>query len=179
MMKSFHTKKTPGLVSGFTLIETLVSLFIFASSITVLLYVSAQGIFDTNYAKNKSTAIFLTQEGVELARNYRDTSMISGMSWGNFVNSITPSGGDSYIIDPLTQDPWTYTGQYLDYNSSTGFFGYGSGNTTRFRRIISFDYAGLDSTKELRITSAVEWSHGLTTRTISASEIISSWMVPF
>lgn len=77
---------------GFTLVETLVSLFIFSLSITAIIVVTGQGVSDTTIAKNKITAVALAQEGIEVIRNIRDTYSLSeaspGSGWVNFINDI-------------------------------------------------------------------------------------------
>lgn len=77
---------------GFTLVETLVSLFIFSLSITAIIVVTGQGVSDTTIAKNKITAVALAQEGIEVVRNIRDTYSLSeassGSGWIDFINDI-------------------------------------------------------------------------------------------
>lgn len=58
---------------GFTLIEMLIAMAIFTSSITGLIVVTSSGIANVNFAKNKLTATYLAQEGIEEIRNLRDT----------------------------------------------------------------------------------------------------------
>lgn len=81
---------------GFTLVETLVSLFIFSLSITAIIVVSGKGVSDTTIAKNKITAVALAQEGIEMVRNIRDTYALSeatpGAGWTEFVSLVTPGG---------------------------------------------------------------------------------------
>ena len=72
--------------SGFTLIETLTALLIFSTSIVVLIAATSGGFSNTNYAKNKFIASYLAQEGVEVARNTRDSS-----DWSAFNQSNLPS----------------------------------------------------------------------------------------
>ncbi len=77
---------------GFTLVETLVSLFIFSLSITAIIVVTGQGVSDTTIAKNKITAVALAQEGIEVIRNIRDTYSLSesapGSGWIDFINDV-------------------------------------------------------------------------------------------
>lgn len=80
---------------GFTLVETLVSLFIFSLSITAIIVITGQGVSDTTIAKNKITAVALAQEGIEVIRNIRDTYSLSesspGAGWINFINNVQNS----------------------------------------------------------------------------------------
>jgi prepilin-type N-terminal cleavage/methylation domain-containing protein len=84
--------KIPNTKRGFTLVETLVSLFIFSLSITAIIVVTGQGVSDTTIAKNKITAVALAQEGIEVIRNIRDTYSLSeaspGSGWINFINDV-------------------------------------------------------------------------------------------
>ncbi len=73
---------------GFTLVETLVAVSIFSLSILGLMSILASGVSNTNYAKQKMTASYLAQEGIEHARNIRDTHVLYDASsgWDNFKN---------------------------------------------------------------------------------------------
>jgi len=99
MKKTLTTKdyklKT-GKTGGFTLVETLVSLFIFSLSVTAIIVVSGKGVADTTIAKNKIIAVALAQEGIEIMRNIRDTYALSeanpGEGWTDFVNAVARGG---------------------------------------------------------------------------------------
>jgi prepilin-type N-terminal cleavage/methylation domain-containing protein len=78
--------------AGFTLVEVLVAISIFSISIIGILSVLASNITDTNYAKNKMTAEYLAQEGIEYIRNMRDTFVLydptnPSMGWEKFNNA--------------------------------------------------------------------------------------------
>lgn len=82
---------------AFTLVETLVAISIFTVSILGLMLVLASGISNINYAKNKITASYLAQEGIEYVRNMRDTdglyTDITHKTWDTFkaANKSYPS----------------------------------------------------------------------------------------
>ena len=81
---------------AFTLLETLVAISIFTVSILGIMSVLASGISNANYAKQKMTASYLAQEGIEYIRNMRDTNVLYSVNggWNGFrdatVISITP-----------------------------------------------------------------------------------------
>ncbi|MFO0718472.1 MAG: type II secretion system protein [Candidatus Paceibacterota bacterium] len=67
-MKNYFLKK------GFTVIEALVAISILLLSITGTFAVAQSSLQSTNYAKNKITAYYLAQEGIEQIRHLRDNN---------------------------------------------------------------------------------------------------------
>jgi prepilin-type N-terminal cleavage/methylation domain-containing protein len=67
---------------GFTLIETLFAVLIFSSALVALMTIAGRGISAANSARQQTVAHYLAQEGLEVARNVRDTNFVSGgSSW--------------------------------------------------------------------------------------------------
>ena len=91
------TRTLKPLVSGFTLVETLIAISIFSMTIVTMMSVLGSGISDTNYAKTKIEAEYLAQEGIEYVRNMRDNYVLytdaTGLTWDSFVlaNKAYPS----------------------------------------------------------------------------------------
>ncbi len=123
--------------SGFTLIETLVSLLIFSVSIAAMIFVTSHGVADATYAKNKLVASYLAQEGIELVRYARDSDVLANKDtgWGQFVSDISlqyncfqpllcHADPESFAIEsgnpPIYFDGDTFTG----YNYSSGYYKY-------------------------------------------------------
>lgn len=77
---------------GFTIVETLVALSIFSVAVIALISVTISGSSGSTYVKNKLTASYLAQEGIEMVRNLRDTaSFIDPQNtWDLFFG--TPTG---------------------------------------------------------------------------------------
>lgn len=181
------TQKKPNLVRGFTLIETLVAVAIFATAITGLIAITASGIANTNFVKNKFTAGYLAMEGAELIHNIRDTVSISN-----------PSGGWSAVLSELDYcissefcyvDPWTISTPVacpnegcppMTYTESSGHFSYDSIDgldsfASIFTRSISIESI---SPSEITVTSRVDWIQGTKTHSVSYEYNLSNWINP-
>lgn len=169
--------------TGFTLIETIVSLAIFSSSIVALISVTASGVADTNFAKNKLTASYLAQEGVEMVRNIRDSiSLSGGTPWLQFITTdlalcTSPNG---CMIDPKTLIRTACTTSLcspLNYETD-GFFGT-TGSASPFTRVIKVKDIGSFVTppqNEIKITSTVNWNQGSSPRSVTYSENLFDWI---
>jgi type II secretory pathway pseudopilin PulG len=112
---NYSNKKSLG---GFTLIETIVAIFIFMLVLTAIVGISGQVLIETKTQRLDTTAQYLLQEGVEYIRNNRDSALNSGATWAEYssisgmcpatvgttgVTSICPclSSLDGCSIDPL------------------------------------------------------------------------------
>jgi type II secretory pathway pseudopilin PulG len=141
-MKKFFTKQN----RGFTLVETLVAISIFTLSILAMMSVLASGISDTNYAKQKMTATYLAQEGIETMRNTRDTYVLypnSGNDW------------DSFKAD--------YMGE-ADYPATPDF---------PFHRHSTMSQININ---EVKVSYTVSWSQGSGNYSITLSEFLFNWI---
>ena len=72
---------------GFTIVETIIAIFVFSVAITAVMAVFSRGIESTDYAKNKMIASYLAQEGIEHIRNLRDNYLFFGdpNGWADFL----------------------------------------------------------------------------------------------
>ena len=71
-MKLFNFKKDK---KGFTLIETLVAVFMLSLSLVALLSLTSINLFSAKYANNDITANYLLQEVADYIRNDRDSNV--------------------------------------------------------------------------------------------------------
>lgn len=190
MKKSINTNR------GFTIIETLVALIIFASSVTVLLVMAGKGIQDTAIAKNQLTANYLAQEGIELMRFRRDlvgfTNFSSDMNTFQCQNTSQDDQTNqthSCALSPMSAQGQISTcpveGCQLYLDTETGSYGLlnemsGSNYTSSlFRRKIWVKVAeGASDTlthDSLIVTSTIIWQQGLSTFSSSMSETVYDW----
>lgn len=181
MKKVLNYKKK----NGFTIVETLVSLSIFSISVIALVVVSAKGISDSSISKNRLTATYLAQEGLELMRNKRDTAIIadSANGWINFQSSTqecSPSLGGC-DIDPINEAIYKCsTGScIIQSDSVTGYYGHGSTNGVNsiFKRVITLEEPTTwgSNPNEYQMIVTVTWTQGVSPQSVKLVENIYNW----
>lgn len=190
-MSKFFKQKNRGrevlsLSKGFTLVETLVSISIFTVSILGLMSVLASGISDTTYAKQKMTASYLAQEGIEYIRNMRDAYVLypANGSWNSFSSKLNNcknnNGCGINSLVPVTDNNFTFqcsASNKCNLNmQSDGSYNtnLGTGTDSGFIRVIKIDTAGLGS-DELKVSSTVSWTQGSGGYNITFSEHLFNW----
>ena len=136
---------------GFTLLEVIVALGIFSVGTAVAVNVIIYSIGLAPKIKNRTIAVHLAQEGIELVKNVRDINWVNGNSfnigltpgWGcvgyNILNSVdyncSLSGGSDAIY---------YDGSYYSHD--------GTAASTNFtRRVTLFTV----SASEIKVVSSV------------------------
>ncbi len=185
MYYSTHNKK------GFTLIETLIALLIFATAVTAMIAITSHGITDMTSVKNKYIANYLAEEGLELVRYVRDDLYVKGQSFlPNFTDTIA-SCANGCNADPvlLFQNQGRLNDVFIECNplsncavrfDADGYYrgNLGSTGETPFTRIITVDTDGVASDQvehELHIKSTVTWQEGLITHMVSSEEHLFDW----
>lgn len=200
-IKTKNKSKSDG---GFTIIETLVALSIFTLSILGILVATSFGISDSTFVKNRLTATYLAQEGLELVHNVRDAQSLyaDASPWTTFLSSLsscvptpTSSGCD---IDPrasLSGGPMTYSGSptpvlacplagcSIVYDDSTGFYKRSNDSEAVFKRYITIGgsnplWINYNPDGEVNVVSTVVFSYGGSTGTVSVSENLLNWINP-
>lgn len=182
-----HTKQ-----SGFTLIETLVSISIFSVSLVALIVASSQGISDMQFIKGRLTATYLAQEGIELVRNVRDEQLefgsgsTSAANWSSFMNFVSSCGISSGTVgcmidgvsnagsNPIFKNSCTtFCGPILYDGSLNGYgYNYTFGNPTNYTRTVSVKTLSPD---EIEIKSTVNFLVGSQTLQVTLYENILGW----
>lgn len=202
-MKTLNTKhKTQS--AGFTIIETLISLTIFSMALTGLITVAAKGSYNINAARDRLTATYLADEGIELMRAMRDTAVLESGSpsaltagWLRFVSTavadcttaspcdIDGANFGGYYPYPKFSNftkPCTFTvsgvsGSYcpLYYDNATGFYNdQGIGTRTAYSRSLVIDWSPSDPS-EIKVTSTVIWREGSVYKNIVQTESMFNW----
>lgn len=186
-MKIDFIKQNKKQKNGFTLIETLVAIGIFAFSITALISITATGVFNTNFVKNKFTASYLAMEGAELVRNIRDTASINDRNWSAilgdpailancFDQNFCYIDGEEFVSVP---EPELCPGDCppLNYRASRASFNYdpidGDNLESIFTRTINI--VPVVGAQEVKVISRVTWQQGQDLRTVEYSFNLLNW----
>ncbi|TSC69170.1 MAG: Uncharacterized protein G01um101456_314 [Parcubacteria group bacterium Gr01-1014_56] len=178
---------------GFTLIETLVAIFILSVAIAGPLTIASKGLNAALVAKDQITAFYLAQDAVEYVRFARDTNRLGNGDWitgagaPNGVNLIpctVPSGGaNGCEVDTTGNNPngtpaaCGSTCTVLKYDNTNKRFTYASGSgivTSIYTRKIVLTQISAD---EYKLTVTVTWSDvaGITHAPVTLQENLFNW----
>jgi Tfp pilus assembly protein PilV len=74
---------------SFTLIETIVAIFVLTAGISAIYSLVSYLISSSSVSTQTLVAAYLAQEGIEIVRNIRDTAIVSGdaSNWNNTVSN--------------------------------------------------------------------------------------------
>ncbi len=166
--------------NGFTLVETLVALFILSIAITGSFAVLTTNSNAADTIKNSYVASGLVQEGIEVARNIRDdewlntgygTALLAGSHRVQWDTCASAWAGIACVV-PVAPNPDT---TFLLFDSVTGKYTYtASINTTAtiFQRTLVITDI---SNQEKRIVVTVTWLEHGATRSVSAEDHLINW----
>lgn len=171
---------------GFTLIETILSLFLFSMVVTALLMSLGGNLSSVTASRNRLQANYLSQEGVELVRSFRDTSRLAFTTpddaWNDFQSKVATCVSGACDVDPisLTIVPCSInSGCQLYRDTVSGYYGtngIGTLQPTNFSRaiILTLDPS---NTYIVKIKSIVWWtdSSSLFKQQVSYESTLYKW----
>lgn len=178
---------------AFTLIETVIAIFILSLAMGPLLTLAASGYYSVRYARNQIVADNLVQEAVEVIRNTRDTiffeestdpAVIAGR-WAQMrstFNSCFNTAGcaiDIYTTGPLVLSCISQC-PYMTYYENQGIYAYTlsypfSGGVTYPTSYVRTIKMSQTQTDHIRGTVTVSWLDGGRTRTATQDFILTNW----
>lgn len=174
--------KNKSLRRGFTLVETLIAIGILLVAVVGPISLIGDALHKLYYAKDEMIAINLAQEGVEVARQKRDTNMLSGVLWNTGL-AVNDYWVDATLakITACGTNPCNAARKKV-YVSSVGTYvqagSVPAGSTaTVFNRDVMITAGSLPSGDDLQVTSTVTWTTGGSTGTVSATEYLFHWAI--
>jgi prepilin-type N-terminal cleavage/methylation domain-containing protein len=185
MIKDFKKRNTK---KGFTMIETLVAIFILLISTTGPLSFAQSGLRASFLARDQIVAFYLSQDVIETIKNLRDNNSLSGADWlaldGGALSSLdqcTTGGrgcrmetGSNFTIEQCSSTPC----EPMYYNDTTKEFVLDdTAATTPSKYTRTFYVDELEDDREIQIIVVVEWdSNFFSERKIVIQENIYNWL---
>ncbi len=185
--------------TGFTLVETMVAVFILTIALTSLIGLTSRSLFMARYSRNEITANYLLQGAVDYIRNQRDSvafqQKFSGGDWTKFLtnfgypsNKCFSANGCYFNVNkspnPIIKDCNSTPSfgklkcpiLFYDPNAiKNSFYNYTTGNSSNFNRKI-FLKINSQNPDELYITITVEWLNGSLVRSRSLNSSLLNWL---
>lgn len=157
--------------SGFTLVETLVSLFVLSVAIAATFAIISSNLSNAEFVRNNFIASGLAQEGAELVRNLRDTDGFKG-TFGYFGGSA-PAADGVYCVQWDSTQLMNPCVNPLKKNATSGLYDHLIlGGDTIFSRTVTVTRI---SSAEIRVIIDVSWKDHTGTKKISAEEHLFNW----
>lgn len=190
MFANKNNKKT-----GFTLVETLIAIFIFTLSIVALFALIGDSLFSAQYAKYDITAQYLAGEALDYIRNDRDTIVFQqntkgntsiSADWNGFLQKYGSGGNLCFGTNGCTVDVVNdsiqqcfpscsktklYTGGIVPYYGTTGAGAY---SDTPYTRVIKM-YQNSNNSDSILVVVSVNWNIGRSSNTKTYSEVLYNW----
>jgi len=123
--------------AGFTLIETLVSIFVLTLAFTGPLSLASYTIRSSSVSQNQFSAFFLAQEAIEYIKNRRDNNTLIGAA--DWLEGLGPCRGVNGCVK---------------YDSANGLYNQTTGTDTVFTREVKISDI---ETYEAKITATISW----------------------
>ncbi len=164
--------------SGFTLTEVMIGMMILTIAIVAATNLLV-GLLRSNDNNVKTLqAYYFAQEGIEAARNIRDTNWIYNFDWLGDVNPNAAflrkfEKGAAYgisLVDP--NNYWNISNDEVILRFAA------NGEETPFKRVVAFDEydCGLDNCDDfVLVTSTVSWSAGSKEREVKLQTVLTDW----
>lgn len=167
---------------GFTLLEVIAAIFVLTVGVGGSVILIQQTLSAASMVESKLIASYLAQEGIEIAKNLRDTAALKRrtqsltVSWDEYF----PEGERQADYLGREQELNLISNEGLLYIDANGFYSHSaSGNPTKFKRRISVlektDLDGDEIPDKLKVSIEVEWKERGRTHSIKVLEYITNW----
>lgn len=169
--------------AGFTLLEMLFAVIIFSFALVSLMGIASKGVIATATARDQLTAQYLAEEGIEVARNMRDSNFLGYLSntlWLNEIENCTKAlPCDIIYSSPPKLIPCGSDQCSILYENEFGIYRTGDSNvggepTSFWREVYIDDDSGMPDNQK-KLVSTVHWKQKAFDRTFTVQTYISDW----
>jgi len=165
---------------AFTLVEVLIAISILTIGILSGFILITKVLYNTAVIQDRLTASFLTQEGIELVRQVRDSNFLQIMN-GESVEWKDGLADGSYTIESKagSEQPITLTsvdtgeGSNFRYDDDTKIYNYTTGEPTTFNREIKITTINDD---EIRVESIMKWKTRTIDFNLTVEDHLFNWL---
>jgi len=169
-------RKKYGKDDGFTLLEVIIATFILSIGVVGAFALLQSAQRSAALGSSQLRASYLAQEGIEIARNIRDTNLLSihkglGGTWGDGLNTCVTGCEADYNDTQLFDDD-----RFLLLDTD-GWYTYDSGTPTSFKRKIVITPVGTPVMK-LIVTVNVSFSRAGKIHVVTAETELYNWITP-
>lgn len=172
---AYDGKTSARLVSGFTLIESLVAIAILLFAVVAPMTVASNGLQAARVARDEVIAFYLAQEAIDYIRSVRDTNILSGEDWFEGLAACTSGGCTVDVFNSATPiQNCSGCDATILFDPAKGYT-YSSGDRTPFSRLITVTETIPD--REMRIAVWVSWSPGIGAHTVTQETLLLNWQV--
>lgn len=176
-MENFLNKQN----KGFTILEVIIAIFFLTVGLGSAFGVIQKILSFSSITNSRLIAASLSQEGIEIVKNIRDTNYIEGDLWDDGIievhyevdyndNSLTECFSDCDFDDMEFLK--------IDTTFDNEFYNYDLGALSKFKRKITISKEDLDGDEiadRLKITATVEWDEKSGRNSFVAHEYIYDW----
>lgn len=163
---------------AFSLLETIVVLFIISIGLVSILSLTVDSTRAQNLNKNSLVAYNLAAEGLELIKNVRDTNFIQNststpISWDRYIEEGTYRT-DWANFQPVSVSNISEAKLQLSTGTYTNLYWHKAGDQDSiFSRLITTKYTSVSS---LQVSSLVEWTDQGQTYQVELKSMLYDWI---
>lgn len=151
---------------GFTLIETIVAIFLLTVGVVGSFSLMQRVTSFASITASQFTATYLAQEGIETIRNIRDSNYLKRQVWDADIGA-----GSDFRLDYRSQVfPDATCGNYLRHNGS--FYTCSVDSNSKFQRQITVEKPSLG---KMVVSVAVTWSERGNEHQVLAQTELYDW----
>ncbi len=152
---------------GQLLIEAMIAISIITVGIVGVLALLSRSLTLNRVVADQYTATYLAAEGIEVVKSIIDANIVNARPWNQGLTD------GAYEVDFQSVALAPDAGRQIQFDSSTGYFGYQGGTPTTYRRRIQI---ALISSDEVRVNSVVDWTtHGGGTFSLDTEDHFFNW----